>query len=60
MAKIKFTLNDKPVELEVDPSARLIDVLRVNLNLTATKEGCGEGSCGACVVLWTIKVLTPA
>ncbi len=55
MAKIKFILNDKPVELDVDPSARLIDVLRVNLNLTATKEGCGEGSCGACVVLMDNK-----
>lgn len=51
MAKIKFTLNHKPVELDLDPSMRLIDVLRNELGLTATKEGCGEGSCGACVVL---------
>ena len=51
MAKIKFTLNKKPVEIDVDPSSRLIDVLRINFKLTATKEGCGEGSCGACVVL---------
>lgn len=51
MEKIKFNLNGKDVALEVDPSTRLIDVLRINLNLTGTKEGCGEGSCGACVVL---------
>ena len=51
MQKIKFTLNNKKVELELNPSTRLIDALRINLGLTATKEGCGEGSCGACVVL---------
>ena len=51
MQKIKFTLNHKKVEIELDPSLRLIDVLRNHFNLKATKEGCGEGSCGACVVL---------
>ena len=51
MAKIKFTLNKKVVEVDIDPSTRLIDALRLNFGLTATKEGCGEGSCGACVVL---------
>ena len=51
MAKIKFTLNNKAVEVELDPSTRLIDALRIHFGLTATKEGCGEGSCGACVVL---------
>ena len=51
MAKIKFTLNHKHVEVDLDPSTRLIDALRLHFNLTATKEGCGEGSCGACVVL---------
>lgn len=51
MQKIKFTLNHKKVEVELDPSLRLIDVLRNHFNLKATKEGCGEGSCGACVVL---------
>lgn len=51
MAKIRFTLNNKPVEVELDPSMRLIDALRIHFKLTATKEGCGEGSCGACVVL---------
>lgn len=51
MEKIKFTLNHKEVVVEVDPSMRLIDVLRDHFGLKATKEGCGEGSCGACVVL---------
>ena len=49
--KISFKLNGKPVSLELDPSMRFIDVIREILHLNGTKEGCGEGSCGACVVL---------
>ena len=49
--KIRFKLNGKLVSLELDPSMRLIDVIRDVLHLNGTKEGCGEGSCGACVVL---------
>ena len=49
--KISFKLNGKPVSLELDPSMRFIDVIRDVLHLNGTKEGCGEGSCGACVVL---------
>ena len=51
MQKINFILNNEKVELEIDPSLRLIDVIRNHFKLTGTKEGCGEGSCGACVVL---------
>ena len=51
MASIKFRLNNKEVEVDLDPSMRLIDVLRNHFNLKGVKEGCGEGSCGACVVL---------
>lgn len=48
---IKFTLNFEPVEIEVNPLRRLLDVLREDFNLTGTKEGCGEGECGACSVI---------
>jgi carbon-monoxide dehydrogenase small subunit len=46
-----FTVNGEPVEVEVTGMRRLLDVLREDLNLTGTKEGCGEGECGACSVL---------
>ncbi len=51
MAKIKFNLNNVEMEIDIDPSRRLIDFLREDMHLSGTKEGCGEGSCGACVVL---------
>src|SRR3989442_714000 len=47
---VSFTLNGKPVSLGVDPAARLLDTLRYQLALTGTKEGCGQGECGACTV----------
>jgi carbon-monoxide dehydrogenase small subunit len=46
-----FTVNGSPVEVEVTGMRRLLDVLREDLGLTGTKEGCGEGECGACSVL---------
>jgi aerobic carbon-monoxide dehydrogenase small subunit len=46
-----FTVNGAPVEVEANGSRRLLDVLREDLGLTGTKEGCGEGECGACSVL---------
>lgn len=48
---ISFTLNHKKVEVDAQPTARLLDVLRENFGLMGTKEGCGEGECGACSVL---------
>ncbi|MDK2985603.1 MAG: aerobic carbon-monoxide dehydrogenase small subunit [Clostridia bacterium] len=48
---IKVTVNGKKYDLEIDPRLRLIDLLRDELRLTGTKEGCGEGECGACTVL---------
>ena len=50
-ATIAFTLNGKPVRLEVDADRALLWVLRTELGLTGTKFGCGEGHCGACTVL---------
>jgi carbon-monoxide dehydrogenase small subunit len=47
----QLTVNGNPVELEVAGMRRLLDVLRIDLGLTGTKEGCGEGECGACSVL---------
>jgi carbon-monoxide dehydrogenase small subunit len=47
----QFTVNDAAVEVEAAGSRRLLDVLREDLGLTGTKEGCGEGECGACSVL---------
>ncbi len=47
----KFTVNGRPVEVTGRPMARLLDVVRRDLGLTGTKEGCGEGECGACTVL---------
>ena len=49
--KISFTLNSKPVTMEVDGDRELLWVLRTDLGLTGTKYGCGEGLCGACTVL---------
>ncbi len=48
---MRFTLNGKTVSLDVVGTRRLLDVLREDLGATGTKEGCGEGECGACSVL---------
>lgn len=48
---VEFTLNGRPVTAEGQPMDRLLDVLRERFGLTGTKEGCGEGECGACTIL---------
>ncbi len=49
--RLRFTVNGTPREVETAPHRRIIDVLREDLGLTGTKEGCSVGVCGACSVL---------
>ncbi|MFQ6014275.1 MAG: (2Fe-2S)-binding protein [Anaerolineae bacterium] len=62
--KLKMTLNGQPVEIQIRPHRRLLDVLREELGLTGTKDGCSEGECGACTVILNgrpiLSCLTPA
>jgi carbon-monoxide dehydrogenase small subunit/xanthine dehydrogenase small subunit len=48
---MRFVLNGRDVDVDAHPMRRLLDVLREECGLTGTKEGCGEGECGACTVL---------
>ena len=51
MMNLKIKVNGINYKLQVDDSKRLLDILRDDLNLTGTKEGCGIGECGACTVI---------
>jgi aerobic carbon-monoxide dehydrogenase small subunit len=55
--ELSLTVNGKPKTARVFPMERLLDVLRNDLGLTGTKEGCGEGECGSCSVLMDGKLV---
>jgi len=55
--EIRFQINGMTRELDSPPMKRLLDVLREDLRLTGTKEGCGEGECGACSVILDGEVI---
>ncbi len=49
--QLSFTLNGSPIQVAADSHQTLLELLRESLHMTGTKEGCGEGECGACTVL---------
>ncbi|MCQ1528848.1 (2Fe-2S)-binding protein [Lutispora saccharofermentans] len=54
---LQFKVNGKDYSINVEPQQRLVDILRNNLGLTGTKEGCGEGECGTCTVIMNGKAV---
>ena len=54
---VKMTVNGRARRVSVPPMKRLLDVLRQDCGLTGTKEGCGEGECGACSVLFNGRLV---
>lgn len=55
---MKFQINGKTYEADLDPATRMVDVLRDTFYLTGTKEGCGEGECGACTIIMDGKAVS--
>ena len=51
------TINGKKMRVSAHPCSTVLDVLREELHLTGTKEGCGTGDCGACTILWNGKAV---
>ena len=57
MVTVRCTVNGREIDFRAHPMARLLDVLREELRLTGTKEGCGEGECGACSVFINNRIV---
>lgn len=57
MAEINISVNGKAYKLQVKPWATLLEVIREDLVLTGTKEGCGGGECGACTVIMDGRIM---
>ncbi|WBW95090.1 (2Fe-2S)-binding protein [Oceanirhabdus sp. W0125-5] len=55
--KITFFIDGNEITLDVEPTRRLLDVIREELNITGVKEGCGQGECGACSVFLDGKLV---
>lgn len=55
---IGFKLNGTDVSVTADPNKRLVDFLREDMAMTSVKEGCGEGECGACTIIFNGKAVT--
>ena len=55
---ISFNLNGQDVTVSADPNKRLVDFLREDMGMTSVKEGCGEGECGACTIIYNGKAVT--
>ncbi|NIS72194.1 MAG: 2Fe-2S iron-sulfur cluster binding domain-containing protein [Proteobacteria bacterium] len=56
--RIRVTVNEEAYDLLVGPNRTLLDLLRHDLGLTGTKEGCDQGECGACTVILNGKVVS--
>lgn len=55
---IQFQLNGNEVTVTADPNKRLVDFLREDMHMTSVKEGCGEGECGACTIIYNGRAVT--
>lgn len=55
---ISLTVNEEKIQAEVDPTMTLLQFLRTDLKLFGTKEGCGEGECGACTIIMDGRTVT--
>ena len=56
--KIRFNLNGQDVSVLADPNKRLVDFLREDMGMLSVKEGCGEGECGACTIIYNGDAIT--